>query len=701
MNTRNPSAAARLCALTAGIFAAQITLAQDKRAVQEEVIVTSTPLRERALEVAQPTAVLSGDSLVRQIAASIGETLQSVPGISGTYFGPAASRPVIRGLSGERVVVLEDSIGGLDVSSLSPDHAVTVDSVLAKRIEIVKGPATLLYGNGTIGGVVNVITDRVPRELADRTLGGSVEARTDTALDEKTVSGHMDAAAGSFAFHVDGNWRETGNVEIPGFALSDALRAQLEAGGEPVDLSRDEVRNSLSESQGGAFGVSYIGDSGFIGIAASRFQTAYGAPGPEEEEEEAAARGVAKPAGAARSRLAAIDIDAEGVSIDMDQKRYDLRGSWLRPESALTEVRLLSSYSDYEHQEFEPDGAAGTLFEQQGLETRVVADHAALAGWRGTFGVQYREIDFTATGEEAFIPQSVTGNLGLFLFEERPVGALTLELGARVENQNIDPDPAELADYDENSVSASAGVVWKFAAEHAIALNLTRTERHPTPTELYADGPHLAIGRFEVGDAALDRETALTADLSLRHSSGPLRYEVTLFRNDFSDYIFPLLTGAVEDGLPVAQYIQADADFQGVEAEIAYRLLEGGAGTLGARLAADYVRGKLSDGGDLPQVPPLRVGFELRFDGDRWQSGVGAWYYDKQDKTAANELPSDSYTLLGADVGYALPWDTGRLFLFLRGSNLLDEDARRHSSPLKDFVPLPGRSLSAGARMQF
>jgi iron complex outermembrane receptor protein len=697
MNTRHSSSAA-IAAVGACLCAASTASAQDKQPkVQEEVIVTATPLQERGLEVAQPTSVLRGDELERQIAASIGETLDSMLGISGTYFGPAASRPVIRGLSGERVLILEDGIGSLDVSSLSQDHAVTVESALARQIEIVKGPATLLYGNGTIGGVVNVLTDRVPTSLSERPITGVFELRGDTAMEEKTGAGHVDATLGSFAFHVDGYKRETGNIEIPDYALSDAKRAELEAAGEPVDLTRGEVRNSLSESDGGALGFSYVGDNGYIGVAASTFATNYGVPGPEEEEEAPAAAALRL---VERVRPLA-SINAEGVSIDMKQDRYDLRGAFLRPDAALSAVRVLASYNDYEHTEFEPDGAPGTSFDQTGLDSRLMFDHAPLAGWRGTFGVQYRDVDFNAVGDEAFVPPSITENLGIFVFEERPFGDVTLELGARVENQNVDPEPSALVDYDKDSVNLSAGVVWKLESHYALSLNVTSTERHPTGTELYANGPHLAIGRFEIGDPSLDKETALTVDVGIHRDTGRLHYQLSAFYNDFSDYIFPLLTGDEADGLPVAQYVQADAEFQGLEGEVGYRLTESDAGTLSGRLAADYVRGKLKDGGDLPQVPPMRVGAELRFVRDRWDTGIGAWYYDKQDKVAVNELPSDSYTMVDADVGYAMPWTSGRLYVFLRGSNLLDEDARRHSSPLKDFLPLPGRSMTAGARVEF
>ena len=323
-------------------------------------------------------------------------------------------------------------------------------------------------------------------------------------------------------------------------------------------------------------------------------------------------------------------------------------------------------------------------------------------GWRGTLGAQYVDIDFEALGEEAFVPQSTTEATSLFAFEERHFDAWTIELGARGEQQKIDVDPVTgLPDYDETAINLSAGVVWKFADDHAFAVNVTRTERHPQAAELYANGPHIAAQRFEVGDPNLDLETAITTDVSLRRSGEGVQWTLSAFYNDYSDYIFANPTGEIEDDLPVFAYLQDGAKLHGFEAEVIFPLMEQGDQHLDLRLASDYVRGELDDGGDLPQIPPLRVGAGLHYDQDRWHLGVQAFYYDEQDKVAVNELPTDSFTLVDADASYRLPLEPMSVFFFVRGTNLLDEDARQHASPLKDIAPLPGASLHLGARAEF
>ena len=317
-------------------------------------------------------------------------------------------------------------------------------------------------------------------------------------------------------------------------------------------------------------------------------------------------------------------------------------------------------------------------------------------------GAQYVDIDFEALGDEAFVPPSTTEATSLFLFEERHFDKWTIELGARGEQQKVDIDPASgLPNYDETAFNISGGVVWKFAEEHALAVNVTRTQRHPQAAELYADGPHIAAQRFEVGDPNLDLETAITTDVSLRRSGEGVQWTLSAFYNDYSDYIFSNPTGEIEDDLPVFAYLQDGAKLHGFEAEVIFPLIEQGDRHLDLRLASDYVRGELDDGGDLPQIPPLRVGAGLHYDQNRWHLGVQAFYYDEQDKVAVNELPTDSFTLVDADASYRLPLEPMSVLFFVRATNLLDEDARQHASPLKDIAPLPGASLHLGVRAEF
>jgi iron complex outermembrane receptor protein len=653
----------------AAMLVSQSTLAQESRT--EEVIVTSTALRENPLEIAQPTAVVAGDELRRQIAGSIGETLAGELGVSSSYFGPTASRPVIRGLGGYRVQTLQDGLASLDVAGLSQDHAVTVESVVSQQIEIIKGPAALLYGSGAAGGLVNVVTNRVPMERADAPVAGSIEVRGDTAAEERTVAASIDGGAQAFAFHADYFDRETDDVEIPDFAQSDALRrALIESGEEPDDV-RGHIPNTASESRGGSLGASVIGGTARGGLGWSRYETTYGIPGEEE------------------------------AFIDMEQDRYDAKSA-IDLDGAIKTLHFNASYNEYTHTEFEAPEEPGTVFNQDAYELRFAMDHEFGSGWRGTVGAQYVDIDFEALGDEAFVPQSTTEAASLFAFEERHFGEWTVELGARAEQQKIETgEAADLPEYDETAINLSAGTVWKFADEHAVAFNLTRTQRHPQAAELYADGPHIAAQRFEVGDPNLDLETAITADLSLRRSSETIQWTLSAYYNDYSDYIFANPTGEVEDDLPVFAYLQDGAKFHGFEAEVVFPLLQQGEQHLDLRVAADYVRGELDDGGDLPQIPPLRFGAGLHYEQGSWHFGAEAFYYDKQDKVAVNELPTDSFTLVDADASYRLLLGPTNVFLFLRGTNLLDEDARQHASPLKEIAPLPGRSVHVGARAEF
>jgi iron complex outermembrane receptor protein len=644
-----------------------VALADDP---MDEVVITATALHKSSLEVAQPTSVLTGDALIRDRGTSVGEALANTPGISATWFGPQASRPIIRGQSGERVQVSEDGAESLDVAALSADHAVTIDPLLAERVEVLRGPATLLYGNGAAGGLVNVLVQRVP-EQAYPDVEGAAEVRGNSALGERALAARVDGGLAGWSFHADAYARDTDDVEIADYALS---RAARDSGGftpEEIAASRGRIANSASELRGGALGVSRVGSAGFAGLAVSRFETRYGIPGPEA-----------------------------GVSIDMNQSRLDFNSDWHEPLAWLDSAHLRASFNRYEHAELEPGGEVGTQFDQDGLSLRLAVDTAELAGWRGSWGVQFRDVDFSALGEEAFVPASVTRNLGVFAYEERAFGPVTVELGGRLEQQEIAAGD-DLPEYDSARASFAGGVVWKFAPGWSTALNATSTTRHPTSTELFADGPHVAVQRFEIGAVSLRPERSTTLDLSLRHQGEAWSVALTAFHSDYTDYIYSELTGDVQDDLPVAVYLQDQARFSGFEAELELPAVELAGGKWVARLIADAVRAELADGADLPQIPPLRMGADLRYSRQALTAGITAHRYRTQDRVAGGELPTAGYTLLSAHASWRSSAGERGWLLYLRGENLLDEDARRHSSPLKEFAPLPGRSLGAGVRLEF
>jgi len=658
-----------------------------------EIVVTAVPIAGAAGDLTQPVTLLAGDALRLDLAPSLGETLTRQPGISSTFFGPAASRPVIRGIGGDRVQVLTDGLASPDASGLSEDHAVAVEPALAQQIEIVRGPATLLYGSGAAGGVVNVVTTRL-HERRHEGLSGVIEGRGESALDEAALSGRLDAGVGRLQLHVDGSWRDTNDYSIPGFTESRRQRELDRAAGEEPSDERGTVENSWSRTKSGGAGLSYVGDTGMLGVAFSRFDTRYGIPGGHEHHHDEEA-----------GEEADQHEEEGGVSVDMTQERLDLAGR-LDVDSGFVDALRLRGFANwYEHAEVEPDGAIGTLFKLNARELRFTLEQATIGGFDGVFGLQWSDVDFEAEGEEAFVPGSQTRSLAFFGFEQRDFEGWSAEFGARVERKKIDPDAASaLPGYKGTALSLSAGALWKLGEDHGIALNVTRTERHPTSTELYADGPHAATRQYEIGDAGFGREKALTFDLGLRRTAGPLRYEISAYLNRYDGYIYLADTGLEtpdDEALPVFQFTQRDATFRGFEASIEAPLeLGGGKLTLGAM--GDYVRGKLSNGGgDLPRLPPLRLGGSVKYERGPFGFAVEARHAFAQKKIADYELATSGYTMLEADVTWTLELQRSRLLVFLRGRNLLNEDARLHTSPLKNALPLPGRGVTAGVRLEF
>lgn len=640
-----------------------------------EVVVTAVPLPDPI----EPVISLSRDDLFTRLAPTLGETLDREVGISSTYFGPAASRPVIRGLTGSRVTVLTDSVATLDVADVSPDHAVTIEPLLADRIEVVRGPLALFYGSAAAGGVVNVIDNRIPERLPERPVTGAVEARGDTALGERAFVGRLDGGSGRFAWHLDGYTRETDDIRIPGFATADP--ADREA-----DESSGRLRNSASEADGVAGGAAFIGEHGFLGISWSAYNARYGLPGPGEAEEGGDEEGEAL---------------FPGPFLDLEQRRVDLRGEY-RPGGLVEAVRVSLGVNDYRHTEVEPTGEAATRFDNDAWQGRVEVRHAAIAGFRGAAGLQYDDRDIAAVGEEAFIAPTRTEALGVFVAEQRQFGATTLQLGGRLEDLQHRPT-GDLPRYDEVALSLAIGAAFDFAADHRLTANLARTERNLAPEELYADGAHLATRLFEVGlltaSDAVEKEVSLNVDLGIARTAGELGWAVTVFFNDFTDYVYLAATDAVEDGLPVAEYRQQDARFWGVEAEVTAALGELRGFALSGRVFADYVNAELSGGGDLPRIPPLRVGTGLAAARGPWALAADVIHHARQ--ADISTFNTDSFTLVSLDASYAGEFRGAEWQVFVRGANLADEEARRSASFLAAFAPLPGRALQGGLRVAF
>jgi len=649
---------------------------EDEPRPLEEIVVSAAPLDRAADDLTQSAIVLTRDELLLKAEASIGETLANELGVSATYFGPVAGRPVIRGQAGPRVSVLEGGISALDISDLSPDHAVSIEPLFAERIEVVRGPGTLLYGSSAAGGVVNVVDNRIPETLTESAITGVFELRGDTAAGERTALGRLDGSIGRIAWHLDAISRQTDDIDIPEFTTFDpSVR--------PDDEARGTVVNSAGESQSYAGGISIIGEKGFIGMSLGGYENDYGLPGPEESEP-----------GADNQPLI-----APGPFIELKQTRFDLRSAYTL-DSTIETLRFRFGINDYEHAEIEPTGEIATEFENNAWEGRLELVHAPVRNWRGAVGLQVNDRDFSAVGEEAFVPPTRSRSYGFFFLEERAFSAGRIELGARIEMLEHEPS-AGLQAYDESALSLAAGVVWEFAARYDVRVNLSRSERHPDAAELYSNGAHFATGLFEIGLLAddngnVEQETSTNLDLSVHHHSDAVSWQVSFFYNDAADYIFRSQTEEFEDGFPLAPYIQRDARFYGYEAEVEFPLRTSVDSNWDLRVFTDYVRGK-TDEGDLPRIQPPRIGVELDYTAARWSAGIDTIYHARQNEVSS--FQTDSFTMLNANFVIRLGGDglVGWQF-FVKGTNLLNEDARRSASFRAAFVPLPGTSFHAGIR---
>ena len=667
------------CAAVAADAEEEPQKSDEETLVLEPITVTATPLEVEEAHIAQPVEVLTGEELRRKQALTIGETLAREPGISASDFGRGASRPVIRGLGGSRVRILEGGIGSMDVSNLSPDHAVGIDPLHARQIEILKGPATLLYGSGAIGGIVNIVTDRIPTEVPDKP---SLEAefRYDSATNERTGGGTVEAGYGDLALHFDGLKRRTSDYDIPGFG-------SINAGpGEP----EGELFNSDVDTENEAGGASYIADWGHLGFAVSHYASNYGVPGSGDEA---------------------------GVRIDLDQLRYDIEGEVQDPAPGFSRAKMKLGHNDYEHQEIEPGGELGTDFQNDEYEGRVELLHKPVWGFNGVLGVQVRHQDFEAIGEEALTPPVGGRSVGVFWFEDRDWDLWHFEAGARYENARYDAD-AGSPDVEHDIYSISGGALRSFGEDYSAGVSVTRAQRAPSLEELYNDGPHLATATFERGDTALDPETANNLDLTLRKSEGRWTWRVAAFANLIEDFIFADSVDENGDGIAdrvdeegelvpdgdllSLTFVQDDAIFYGLEAEMVIGVFEDTSyGDLDARFFGDYVRAKLTDGDDLPRITPPRFGGGLDYRFGAWSGDFEVMRVAKQSDNASLETETDGYTQVDLGVGYTFGTKPGDLTLALRGTNLLDEEERRHTSFLKNIAPLPGRSVMLALRASF
>ena len=646
---------------------ASVTHAQTVDKILPTVTVTSNPFgRDEGDQILTPAKVLSGDELRNKEGSSLGETLSHELGVSTSGFGAGASRPIIRGLEGSRVKILQNGMSVSDVSGLSNDHAVAAESSTARQIEILRGPAALLYGSGAIGGLVNVVNDRIPTVL-EKTPTGEAEAKYGTADRSKSAAVSVDASAGPIGFHVDANARRAENYQIPGYRILDDPTSAY--GRLPLSFTH---QNSVG------FGASYIEHWGHVGASVSSMNNKYGIP------------------------------TVDGSQIDQSQTRYDIDALVNRPAPAFETLKFKLGYTDYKHSELNLSDVPQTNFKNRSLESRFELTHEPIAGWHGTFGVQTENTNFSAlnagTGGPDTVPVTRSTSTAAFLVEEHEFGPVHLNAGIRAESVKRQPVSAQERTF--NLLSYSVGGLWNFMPGYSIGATASVAQRAPAADELYSGGPHDATGTFDIGNPNFNKETSHNIELTLQKTTGEYRWKANVFNNRVKNFVFGQVAGNTvdADGNPGGDFrqrifSQGAATIRGAEAEVSYNLRGEG---LSARGFADTSRGTLDNAGSLPLQPATRFGADLGYRKGPLRAGVSLIHALKQDRLATFESSAtNSYTQMDGNVGYTQRVGGADLTYFAVARNLLNQDIRLSTSLLKDVSPLPGRSLMVGVRTRF
>ena len=664
-----------------------------------EIVVTALRRTTRE-DTISGVAIVQAEQLVANLRPGLGDSLTHTPGLSATSFGPSASRPVLRGLQGERVKVLSNGIGSIDVSNTSVDHAPVVNPLLAQRVEVLRGPQSLLYGSSASGGVVNVIDRRIPTAVPDEPIHLSAMGGYGSAANERMGALAAEVPLGArWVGHVNGSWLKTDDLRIGGHALTPALRNQARAtsllpadqrGDGEIDFAANAalkgiLPNTASRTWTAGAGVAYVTDTGNMGLAFSRYDSLYGVPvrfatAPGQEQ--------------------------ESPRIKLRQDRIDVRAELTPGGELIEKLAFRYAYGDYVHSEIDPDGAVGTTFFSKGMEGRFELVQADRGGWKGLTGTQVVIRDFNVVGDEAFLPRNSTEQVGLFTLQQYESGPVLIEGGARFEHtrQSSKPDPSHAEFFDGSrsfdTFSIALGGAYDLARGVKLALNGSHTERAPSAEELFANGPHAGTSSFEVGDPDLKPERVWAVEGILRANLGGIRFEGSLFHNWYSNFVYEDRTGEIVDGLPEYRIRQATARLYGFEAEVDATLVQSGPWTFAANGLVDYVRADIDAVGPAPRIPPLRLLVGLTAESERLDLGLEAERVFAQNRVAAFETVTPGYTVVNLSATWRPMGERGPLSLVLSGNNLFDVEARRHASYLKDYAPLAGRDIRMTVRLE-
>jgi iron complex outermembrane recepter protein len=670
--------------------------------------VTGNPLGVGSDQMVVPISILNGRELSLKRENTLAETLNIIPGVSNSSFGPSVGRPMIRGMDSDRIKILQNGVNNLDASNLSFDHGVSIDPLIIEQIDVIRGPATLLYGGGAVGGVVNAIDHRIPKEKLQG-ITGRGEVRYGGANLEQSNAAVVDVGTGNFVMHFDAYNRDSKNLRIPGNAISNKLESTqvwdpARDGGTgdygPYETihGRKKLLNSQSETRGGAVGASMIFDRGYAGVSYAKHQTKYGS------------------------------VKEPGILLDMDTDRIDFASEIRDLGSFFERAKFKAAYTDYRHHEMDAV-EIHTTFKNKGIDGTFELAHVPLLGLKGVIGTQFDSGKFDAIGHEAFIPNSKTNSQSVYVYEELPLDQHKMTFGLRHGKHEVESkgggeihgdEPPKFGDPSRkkfNTNNAAIGGLYKLNEQWSLAGNLSHNERAPSYFELFANGVHTATGVFEQGQSNLKKEKSNGIDGQIRWKSGQDSLTFGAYFNRFSNFNGLLSTnlpgvaevhheGEEEESVTynISRFTGIKAEFKGVELEGKTMLTD----YLQFNLRGDYVDAKdKTNGGYVPRISPFKLGAGLKYEFDRFGARMDVLHAFKQDRVATNynyetgkELITDAYTNVSMMATYKLPTQLN-LEAFTRANNLLDQEIREHTSFLKDIAPMGGRSIMFGLRGEF
>ena len=661
---------------------APAVFADDTTTQQLETLTSQAhPLVQTAADFAVADQIIEQKSL-KERAPTIGDALADELGVYSNQYGSGSSRPVIRGQDGPRVKVLQHASETADVSSLSPDHAVTVDPILAKQIEIIRGPSTLLYSAGTVGGLVNVTDQKIPTSMPEKGLEGTAGLRYNSGSDEKLASAGATVALGSqFALRVEGSKREANDYIAPNYFHEHEGELEKER----------RVGNTFAKGETVSVGGSWIGERGFAGIAYTNRQDQYGLPGHSHEYESCTVSGNLL-IGCGEEDYG--DEHETGPWVDLKSERYDFRTEILNPLAGFEKLRAHASYTDYQHDEIEGDSVA-TTFKSKSYDARLEMVHQPIADWEGVVGVQYNQQKLDITGEESILEPAKTQKWSVFGLEHKQWNDFHFELGARVDHQTIDIE-SNRKDYDDYAVSYSSAVNWMFAPNYKLSLVGSHQERLPLAQELYADGKHLATNTYERGNENLDVEKSNNLELGFHYDTDKIDYHVHVYHNWYDNYIYAQTADRYEN-FRLVDYTQDKARFYGTEAEASYAIND----VYKMSVFGDYVRGKI-DNENAPRVPAGRLGTKVNANfSDTWSGTAEYYHVFEQDRIASYETETEGYNMVNLGLAYNGQYMQGNDYrVYFKANNLLDETVYSHTSFLST-IPQVGRNFTVGLDFSF